>query len=177
MPRRTKPDAITLIKEDHRTVEDLFGKFEKARDDERKKELARRICTALTIHSMIEEEILYPEERGEVEDDMLDEAYVEHDGAKKLIAEIEAMQPGDEFYDAKVKVLGEYITHHVVEEHTEMFPKCRRADMELVTLRGELESRKMALVGDAATSSDSGAALPPGSGILARINQTLFSKT
>ena len=101
----------------------------------------------LKAHTTIEEEIFYPAARAAgVEEDLLDEADIEHASAKDLIAQIEAASADDDHYDAKVKVLGEYITHHVVEEHGEMFPKCRRAGMDLVTLRAELESRKMALV-------------------------------
>jgi hemerythrin superfamily protein len=89
MPRKAGSDAIALLKEDHRKVEDLFEKFEKARDDERKKALAREICTELTIHAMIEEEIFYPACQGQIEEEeLLDESYVEHDGAKVLISEI-----------------------------------------------------------------------------------------
>ena len=99
---------------------------------------------ALKVHTTIEEEILYPEERGDVEDDMLDEAYVEHDGAKKLIAEIEAMQPSEDFYDAKVKVLGEYIKHHVKEEEQPggIFAQAKRGDEDLNAMGERLKVRK-----------------------------------
>ena len=109
-------DAIALLKADHRAVEDLFEKFEKAREASRKGEIARKICHELIVHSLIEEEIFYPAVRDKVEDDLLDESYVEHDGAKMLIAEILNGSPEDEFYDAKVKVLKEEIKHHVKEE-------------------------------------------------------------
>ena len=108
MPSRDTPDAIALLKEDHRKVEDLFEKAEKARDEDRKKMLVQQICTELMIHSMVEEEIFYPACKGKIEDeDVLDEAYVEHDGAKVLIAELLDSEPDAEFYDAKVKVLSE----------------------------------------------------------------------
>jgi hemerythrin superfamily protein len=113
---RRDPLAVTLLKQDHREVEHMFDQYEQLEADAEKLALFNKIALALKVHTQIEEEIFYPSERGDVEDDMLDEAYVEHDGAKKLIAEIEAMQPGDGFYDAKVKVLGEYIKHHVKEE-------------------------------------------------------------
>src|SRR5205085_11025070 len=108
-------DAIALLKADHRKVEELFEKYETARG--KKADIARKICMELTIHTMIEEEIFYPacREAG-VESDMLDEANVEHDGAKVLIAELENGSPDDEYYDAKVKVLSEEIKHHVKEE-------------------------------------------------------------
>src|SRR4249919_440403 len=109
-------DAVALLKADHRTVEDLFAKFEKASGDGRKKALAEEICKELTIHATIEEEIFYPACEGKVEEDLLKEAYVEHDGAKVLIAEIEGRGPDDDFYEAKVKVLSEMIEHHVEEE-------------------------------------------------------------
>ena len=108
-----KKDAVALLKEDHRTVEDLFAQYEKASGDGRKQKLAIEICTELTIHAQIEEEIFYPACEGKVEEDLLKEAYVEHDGAKVLIGEIISGEPSDDFYDAKVKVLQEQIEHHV----------------------------------------------------------------
>src|SRR3954465_2583346 len=111
-----KPDAIALLKADHRTVEELFEKFESAKGDGAKEKLAKQICKELTIHTMLEEEIFYPACEGKVEEDLLKESFVEHDAAKLLIAEIEAGGPSDEFYDAKVKVLKEEIEHHVEEE-------------------------------------------------------------
>ncbi len=109
-------DAVALLKEDHRTVEELFAQFEKAGGDGRKQKLATQICLELSVHAKIEEEIFYPACEGKVEEDLLKEAYVEHDGAKLLIAEILAGQPSDEFYDSKVTVLQEQIEHHVEEE-------------------------------------------------------------
>lgn len=140
-----KQDAIALLKADHRKVEELFEKFEKAKGSERKQSLATQICTELTIHATIEEEILYPASKGEVENDLLDEAYVEHDGAKVLIAEISAGSPDDEFYDAKVKVLSELIKHHVKEEERPgegMFAQLRKAEVDLVALGERLKMRK-----------------------------------
>lgn len=138
-------DAIALLKADHRTVEDLFAAFESARERVRKEKLAREICTELKIHTAIEEEIFYPVFRGKVEDDLLDEAYVEHDGAKILINDIEAGGEGDDFYDAKVKVLSEEIEHHVKEEERPaegMFAQCRKTDVDLVALGDEMLARK-----------------------------------
>src|SRR3954469_3911521 len=104
-------DAIALLKQDHRTVEDLFAKFEKASGDGRKQTLAEEICLELSVHAQIEEEIFYPACEGKVDEDLLKESYVEHDGAKLLIAEIMAGGPKqDEFYDSKVKVFQEEIT-------------------------------------------------------------------
>lgn len=144
MPRRTKPDAVALIKEDHRKVEQLFERFEKARDEERKKALAREICTELTIHAMIEEEILYPACQGKIEDEeVLDEAYVEHDGAKVLISEIMS-NINARFFEAKVTVLSEMIKHHVKEEEKPggMFSEARKSDMDLDELGLRLKARK-----------------------------------
>ena len=108
----TPADAIALLKADHRKVEELFASYEAAKGDARKKALAEEICMELTVHAKIEEDVFYPACEGVVEEELLNEAYVEHDGAKVLIAEIEAGSPSDEFYDAKVKVLGEEIEHH-----------------------------------------------------------------
>ena len=113
MDTAPSPDAIALLKADHRKVEDLFAKFEAAKDHDKKQTIARQICMELTIHTRIEEDVFYPACEGKVEEDLLKEAYVEHDGAKVLIAEIAASGPGDDFYDAKVKVLSEEIAHHV----------------------------------------------------------------
>lgn len=145
-----KMDAIALLKADHRTVEELFEKFEKARDEGRKGEIAKKICHELIVHSLIEEEIFYPAIRGKIEDDLLDEGYVEHDGAKMLIAEILSGSPGDDFYDAKVKVLSEEIKHHVKEEEKPgdgMFAQARQAaeksdELDLDALGAAMQARK-----------------------------------
>jgi hypothetical protein len=155
-PRRTRrtgrrdPLAIRLLKQDHREVGDWFDEYEQLESDAEKLELFNRIALALKVHTRIEEEILYPEERGDVEDDLLDEAYVEHDGAKKLIAEIEAMKPGEMFYDAKVKVLGEYIKHHVKEEEQPggLFAQAKRGDEDLDAMGERLKARKEELMAE-----------------------------
>jgi hypothetical protein len=113
-----QPDAIALLKADHRKVADLFARFEAAGEADKKKHLARQICTELTVHTLLEEEIFYPACRGKIEDDLVREAYVEHDGTTVLIAELEAGGPDEEFYDSKVKVLSEQIEHHVHEEES-----------------------------------------------------------
>lgn len=139
------PDAIALLKADHREVEDLFEKFENAKGDGAKKRLAEKICLELKIHSLIEEEIFYPACRGKIEDDLLDEGYVEHDGAKVLINEIEAGGPDDAFYDAKVKVLSEQIEHHVKEEEKYvegMFAQARKAGLDMDELGRKMMARK-----------------------------------
>jgi hypothetical protein len=149
---RRDPLAITLLKKDHREVEGWFDEYEQLEADAEKLTLFNKIALALKVHTRIEEEIFYPEARGEVEDDMLDEAYVEHDGAKKLIAEIEAMKPSDEYYDAKVKVLGEYIKHHVKEEEQPggIFAQAKKGDEDLEAMGARLKARKDELMGQMA---------------------------
>ena len=141
-------DAITLLRDDHRKVEDLFEQFEKATGDGRKQKLALEICKELTIHTIIEEEIFYPSIEGKVQEDLLKESFVEHDAAKVLIADIEAGGPSDEFYDAKVKVLKEEIEHHVEEEEKPkegLFAQTREADVDLRELGERIQTRKQAL--------------------------------
>jgi Hemerythrin HHE cation binding domain len=157
-PRRTRrsgrrdPLAVTLLKKDHRQVEEWFDEYEQLDADDEKRALFDKIALALKVHTKIEEEIFYAEERGDVEDDMLDEAQVEHDGAKKLIAEIEAMQPGDDLYDAKVKVLGEYIKHHVKEEEQPggIFAQAKKGEEDLDEMGERLKARKEELMSEMA---------------------------
>ncbi|RYG37124.1 MAG: hemerythrin domain-containing protein [Burkholderiales bacterium] len=147
-PAATKGfDAIKLLTDDHKEVKALFKEYEKLvsseADDEEKHVLAIRICALLTIHAEIEEEIFYPAAREAIEEqDLLDEAEVEHASAKDLIAQIEGMQPSDKLFDAKVTVLGEYIDHHVKEEEEEMFPKVKKTDVDLLAIGQELSARK-----------------------------------
>ncbi|HEY3800876.1 MAG TPA: hemerythrin domain-containing protein [Caulobacteraceae bacterium] len=147
---RRDPLAVKLLKQDHREVEDWFDEYEQLDDDAEKLELFNKIALALKVHTRIEEEIFYADERGEVEDDLLDEALVEHDGAKKMIAEIEAMKPGEELYDAKVKVLGEYIKHHVKEEEQPggIFAQAKRGDEDLDAMGERLKARKQELMAE-----------------------------
>ena len=150
-----QPDAIALLKADHRAVEQLFEDFTKAKGDGRKKAIAERICLELIVHTQIEEEIFYPACKGKVDDDLLKEAYVEHDGAKVLIAEIEAGAPSDEFYDAKVKVLSEQIEHHVEEEEKRMegmFSQARHAGLDMDALGDQLRARKEELIANYKTN-------------------------
>jgi hemerythrin superfamily protein len=147
-PRSGQVDAIALLKADHRQVETWFEQFEHARSADRKQALATEICNALKVHTEIEEEIFYPAFLAATKDsDMHHEAVVEHAGAKKLIAEIEASGPQDDYFDAKVKVLSEMIKHHVKEEEQPagMFAEARKSDMNLEQLGQELKARKMAL--------------------------------
>ena len=145
MAESTKQDAIALLKADHRAVEELFAKFEKASGDDRKQTLAEEICLELSVHAQIEEEIFYPACEGKVDEDLLKESYVEHDGAKVLIAEILGGGASDEFYDAKVKVLQEEIEHHVEEEEKRMeglFAQARKAGLDMDALGEQLAARK-----------------------------------
>ncbi len=142
-------DAVKLLKQDHREVEDLFEQFEDAEQDEQG-DIAERVCQMLTVHAQIEEEILYPAAKEAFEDDedddLVNEATVEHATAKDLIAKIEAMTPEDEEFKATVKVLSEYIKHHVKEEETEMFPKLKETDLDLKAIGTELYERKLELM-------------------------------
>ena len=148
--RKDESDAIALLKADHRQVEGWFEDFEKARTSDRKQELANQICAALKVHTTIEEEIFYPAffEATE-EEDLYNEAQVEHDGAKYLIKKIEGSGPNDELFDAQVTVLSEMIKHHVNEEEKRdgMFAKARSSDMDLEALGAQLASRKAELQG------------------------------
>lgn len=145
-----KNDAIDLLVADHEAADKLFKKYKKLVEADapapERAALAEKICLDVKVHLQIEEEIFYPPLKGKIEDDMLDEAYVEHNGAKDLVKQITAMDADDELFDAKVTVLGEYIKHHVEEEHTEMFPTVRKTDLDLKALRLELESRKEELL-------------------------------
>ncbi|MFC3070362.1 hemerythrin domain-containing protein [Phenylobacterium soli] len=139
-------DAIQLLKADHREVEKLFGQFEKASGEARKRQLADRICMELTIHTQIEEEIFYPASREFLKDDeIVNEAIVEHQAAKDLIEQIRGMDASDEMFDAKVTVLQEQIEHHVEEEEKEYFPQCQKSDMDLKALGEQLMQRKKQL--------------------------------
>ena len=145
-------DAVKLLTADHEKVTGLFEQFDKLSDRSKvnKKKLADQICLELTVHSQIEEEIFYPAVREALKDgDMIDEAVVEHAAAKDLIAQIREMDPGDDLYDAKVKVLSEQIEHHVGEEESEMFEKARKAKLDLAALGEEMAMRKDELMATA----------------------------
>ncbi len=148
-------DAIALLKADHRKVEGLFEKYEEAQGESKKKALADQICLELTVHTKIEEDVFYPACQGEIDDDLWHEAYVEHDGAKVMIAEIEAGNPGDDFYDAKVKVLSEQIKHHVKEEEKRaegMFAQAKAAGLDTVALGAQMATEKKTLLAQYKTS-------------------------
>ena len=147
--KKSAGDAVSLLKADHRQVEQWFEAFEKTRSDARKLELATKICDALTVHTHIEEEIFYPAFLQATEDkDMHHEAEVEHAGAKDLIAQIKSSGPDDDYYDSKVHVLSEMIKHHVKEEEQPggMFAEAKKSDMDLTALGVQLRARKKELM-------------------------------
>lgn len=155
---KTGTDAIALLTADHAKVKKLFAQYEKIKDsgsEEDRTALATEICTELTVHATAEEELFYPAVRLAIDEtDLVDEADVEHAGAKDLIAQISESSPDDEHYDAKVKVLGEYIAHHVKEEEGEMFPKAKKAKMDLAALGARIEARKEELMAELAGDTD-----------------------
>jgi hypothetical protein len=177
--RRASPasqDAIALLKADHRQVEEWFEQFESTRSDDRKKKLAGQICQALEVHTQIEAEIFYPAFLEATEDeDIHHEAEVEHDSAKKLIAEIEGSGPDDDYYDAKVKVLSEMIKHHVNEEEKRggMFAKARESDMDLKALGEQLAARKQELMAEASPPQRAAARRSKEPGVLGRLAQRI----
>ena len=158
MATRAEKDACDLLDADHKAVKKMFKEYDELTSSrgrtvgQKKMDLARQICHELTVHAQIEEEIFYPALRAVFKDtDLLAEAEVEHQTAKDLIAQIEGMGEADEMFDAKVKVLGEYIDHHVKEEKNEIFPKARSArKLDLVAMRDEMMARKEELMGEMA---------------------------
>src|SRR6202171_1916348 len=151
-------DAITLLKSEHKKVKALFSEFAELKDDgadEDKAAIVAQICNELKIHAAIEEEIFYPAVRKAIEDsDLMDEALVEHAGAKDLIAQLEGASPDDDLYNAKVTVLGEQINHHVQEEEGSMFRKAKRAKVDTAALGAKMMKRKMALMEEMGVAGD-----------------------
>jgi len=153
-PSKAKPapkDAIALLKTDHQAVSKMFAEYEKTRSVTEKKALVAEICDALTVHAQIEEEIFYPAVKAAMKDKLLvPEATVEHASVKDLIAQLEGVEPDGEMYDAKVKVLSEYVKHHVKEEQNEMFPKAKSSSLDMVELGTRMAARKDDLLAQAA---------------------------
>jgi hemerythrin superfamily protein len=147
MARNSKaaPDALQLLKKDHAEVNALFTQFDDATDADEKADLAAQLCRMLTIHAACEEELLYPAAHEAIDDDLVYEAEVEHQSAKDLIARIEDADPEAENFEALVKVLGEYVRHHVREEEGELFAQLKRSDVDLAALGIELAARKAEL--------------------------------
>ncbi len=155
-PHKAAPaskDAIALLKADHAAVSQLFAEYAKSRSASTKQALVAEICTSLAIHAQIEEEIFYPAVKAALKDKLLvPEATVEHAGVKGLIAQLRGLEPDGEMYDARVKVLSEYVAHHVKEEQNEMFPKAKASSLDLVELGARLAARKDELLAQAAAT-------------------------
>jgi hemerythrin superfamily protein len=147
---RAPKDAIALLKADHKEVKTMVGQFNSSRSDSKKVQLAEQICAALEVHAEIEEEIFYPAAREALrkDGDLIDEAEVEHTSVRELIAKIKGGEPGSDLWEAQVKVLGEYVNHHVKEEEGEMFPKVRKTKLDLESLGEQLAQRKAELQGE-----------------------------
>ena len=144
-------DAVALLKADHEAVSQLVAEYEKTRSVPNKKALVAKICTALSVHAQIEEEIFYPAVKAALKDKLLvPEAAVEHAGVKDLIAQLKGLEPDGEMYDAKVKVLSEYVKHHVKEEQNEMFPKARASSIDMAELGARMVARNDDLMDQAA---------------------------
>lgn len=151
-PVAKSQDATTLLRADHKLVSDLFEQYEKARSSSKKKDLVARICTELSVHAQVEEEIFYPAVKDALNDDeLVPEATVEHAGMKNLIAQVEGEDPDGEMFDAKVKVLSEYVKHHVKEEQNEIFPKAKSTKLDMRDLGAQITSRKEELMSERAT--------------------------
>jgi hypothetical protein len=144
------PSALELLKQDHREVEEWLDEYDELKEDgDQKAELAEKICLALKVHARIEEEVFYPQAREATKDnDLIDEAVVEHATVKNLIAEIEAMEVGEELYDAKMRVLGEMVKHHIKEEEDELFPELEAAKVDLNAVGKEIAERKEELMSE-----------------------------
>jgi hemerythrin superfamily protein len=144
--KKTKPDALQLLRDYHEEIDQLFKKFESAEDEKMKQECVAKACRELVVHAQIEEDLFYPAVRAELEDQgLMDEAEVEHLTVKQLIAELGGMKSSDNLYSAKFTVLGEYVKHHVKEEHNEMFPKVKETGIDLQALGEEMAEMKQRL--------------------------------
>lgn len=144
-------DATTLLRADHKHVSELFAEYEKARSPSKKKELVAQLCTELSVHAQVEEEIFYPAVKQALKDkELVPEATVEHATLKELIAQVEGVEPDGEMYDAKIQVLSEYVKHHVKEEQNEMFPKAKATSLDMAELGAEMTARKKVLLAERA---------------------------
>ena len=147
--RTRTPDAVGLLRADHKKVSELFEQFEKSRSPAKKKQLVDQICMELTVHAQIEEEIFYPEVQAALKDkELVPEARVEHQSIKDLIAAVQGVEPDGEDYDAKVTVMGEWVKHHVKEEQNEMFPNAKKSGLDLAELGERLMQRKEELMAE-----------------------------
>lgn len=147
-PKPAKPqEATAMLRADHKLVSGLFEEFEKTKSAAKKKKIVDQICMELTIHTQLEEEIFYPAFQSALKDhELVPEANVEHQAVKDLIAQVQGVEPGGDEYDAKVKVMGEFVKHHVKEEQTEMFPKAKKSKLDLMALGEQMFARKQELL-------------------------------
>jgi hemerythrin superfamily protein len=152
LKKTTEPkpkEAITLLRADHKLVSGLFEEYEKTRSASKKKTLVSQICTELTVHAQIEEEIFYPAVKQALKDkELIPEATVEHATLKDLIAQVEGVEPDGEMFDAKIKVMAEYVKHHVKEEQNDMFPKAKSTNLDMLELGAQLAERKAQLLAE-----------------------------
>lgn len=140
-------EATAILRADHKLVSDLFEQYEKARSPAKKKELVAQICKELTVHAQVEEEIFYPAVKAALQDhELIPEANVEHATLKDLIAQVEGLEPDGEMFDAKIKVMSEYVKHHVKEEQSEIFPKARATSLDMTELGDQITARKQELM-------------------------------
>ena len=140
-------EATAMLIADHKKVSALFAEFESARSSRRKKEIVSTICAELAAHTTIEEEIFYPAVQAALKDhELVPEANVEHACVKDLIAQVKDVEPGGDMYDARVKVMGEFVKHHVKEEQNEMFPKARKTKLDMIALGAQMAARKAELL-------------------------------
>jgi len=147
-------DAIALLRADHKLVSELFDEYEKSRSTSKKQQLVAKICTELTVHAQVEEEIFYPAVKAALKDkELIPEATVEHATVKDLIAQVEGVEPDGEMFDAKIKVLSEYVKHHVKEEQNEMFPKAKASNLDMGELGAKMAERKTELLAQRASRS------------------------
>ncbi len=146
-PSKRPQEATALLRADHKVVSDLFTEYEAARTSAKKRSIVASICTELSVHAQVEDEIFYPAVKAALKDkELIPEAIVEHATLRDLIGQVEGQEPDGEMFDAKIKVLSEYVKHHVKEEHEEMFPKARASNLNMVELGAKLAARKMKLL-------------------------------
>ena len=140
-------EATAMLRADHKLVSELFEQYEKSRSPAKKKELVAQICKELTVHAQVEEEIFYPAVKAALKDhELIPEASVEHATLKDLIAQVEGLEPDGEMFDAKIKVMSEYVKHHVKEEQNEIFPKARATQLDMTELGAQISARKQELM-------------------------------
>jgi hemerythrin superfamily protein len=146
---RPAPEATALLKADHKAVNELFAQYETTRSSAKKRAIVDQICSELTLHAQVEEELFYPTVKKALKDKTLvPEAAVEHATLKNLIAQVEGVEPDGEMFDAKIKVLSEYVKHHVKEEEGELFPKAKKTNIDMVALGAQIHARKEELTAE-----------------------------